>query len=210
MKLRNRKLLYTFILLGLFILLSADKIVILRQGGAVTYFSLLSLWLVTYFFGFKHGLICSVLFGFARLGVDYLTGEHINYDLVAILLEYPLGYGVFCLGGLLKGPGTDKSGKTDAENVGYVEEPFKLKMGFVIGVLGQFVLFVVSAVCFYERGRVGDFENLLYCMIYDGSYLLIEGIATVLLLCIPPVRETIYYLKYAATREDEDDTLLYF
>lgn len=210
MKLRNPKLLCTFIFLGLFLLLSAIKVVVLPQGGAVTYLSLLALWLVTYCFGFKYGLVCSVLFGFARLGVNYLTAEYINYHPMAILLEYPLGYGIFCLGGLLREPGTEKNGSPAIEPVGPVAEPFKLKMGYVIGLLGQFVLYVVSAVCFYPLDRVGFLDNLLFCMIYDGSYLAIEGIITVLVLCIPPVYESIYYLKYVVTRENEDDTLLYF
>lgn len=207
MKLRNRKLLCTFIFLGLFTLLSAVKVVVLPQGGSVTYLSLLFLWLVTYFFGFKYGLICSVLFGFARLGVNYLTDEYINSQLMAIILEYPLGCGIFCLGGLLKEPGE----KQDSSLAGGAKaEPFKLKVGYIIGILGQFVLYVVSAVCFYPPDREGFLDNLFFCILYDGSYLAIEGIITVLFLCIPPVYETIYYLKYVATHEDEDDTLLYF
>lgn len=207
MKLWNRKLLCFFILLGLFILLSAVKIVVLPQGGSVTYLSLLFLWLVTYFFGFKHGLVCSVLFGFARLGVNYMTAEYINWQPMAIMLEYPLGCGIFCLGGLLKEPGAEQGGSLIR---GTKADLFKLRMGYVIGILGQFVLYVVSAVCFYPLDREGFLNNLLFCILYDGSYLAIEGIITVLTLFIPPVYETINYLKYVVTHEDEDETLLYF
>lgn len=210
MKLRSRKLLCTFILLGLFALLSSIKIVVLPQGGAVTCFSLLFLWLVTYFFGFKYGLVCSVLFGCARLGVNCLTNEYVNRQTMAILLEYPLGYGVFCLGGLLREPGKKEKNISVTGRTGPVEEPFKLRMGFVTGILGQFVFFVVSAVCFYPPDRAGFLDNLWFCMIYDGSYLALEGSITFLLLCIPPVCEAIYYLKYVVTYEQEDDTLLYF
>lgn len=211
MKLWSRKLLGTFVLFGLFLMLSTVKVIVLPQGGAMTYLSLLFLWLVTYFFGFKFGLVCSVLFGLARLGVDYKTGEYINFlHPMAILLEYPLGYGVFCLGGLLKEPRKKKNDNYAAEHVGYEKEPFKLKVGYVIGVLGQFVFFVVSAVCFYQQEQEGFLRNLLFCMLYDGSYLAMEGIVTVLVLCAPPVHDSIYYLKYVMTRENEDETLLYF
>ena len=191
----------------LFVLLSAIKVVVLPEGGSVTYLSLLFLWLVTYFFGFKYGLVCSLLFGCAKLGVNYLTHEHIEWSLMAIILEYPLGCGIFSLGGLLKEPGA-KQGSSLVR--GAKAEPFKLKMGYVIGLLGQFVLYVISAVCFYPPDREGVLNNLLFCMLYDGSYLAIEGIITVLVLCIPPVYESIYYLKYVVTHEDEDETLLYF
>lgn len=197
----------TFILLGLFALLSAVKVVVLPQGGSVTYLSLLFLWLATYFFGFKYGLVCSVLFGFARLGVNYLTVEHINWQPMAILLEYPLGCGIFCLGGLLKEPGTEQGINLVR---GTKEDLFKLRMGYVIGIFCQFVLYIVSAVCFYPPDREGFFDNLLFCVLYDGSYLAIEGVITILVLFIPPIYETINYLKYVVTHEDEDETLLYF
>lgn len=205
MKLWNKRWLWTLIFLGLFIFLSAIKIVVLPQGGAITYLSLLFLWLVTYFFGFSYGLVWSLLFGLAKLGITYLTGEYINYHPIALLLEYPLGCGVFCLGGLLKEPAHKSEG---AQNFfGGQMEPFKLKMGYVVGIFGQFLLYTISAVCFYPPDREGFFNNLVYCMAYDGSYLLLEGIMTVLFLCVPPVYEAIYYLKYIATHEEEDDTL---
>lgn len=207
MKSWKRKLLCILILFGLFTLLSAVKIVVLPQGGSVTYLSLLFLWLVTYFFGFKYGLIYSVLFGFAKLGVNCLTAESINWQPMAIILEYPLGCGIFCLGGLLKETGVEQGSSLIR---GSEKDLFKLRVGYVIGILGQFVLYVVSAVCFYPPDREGVLNNLLFCILYDGSYLAIEGVITVLVLFVPPVYETINYLKYVVTHEDEDETLLYF
>lgn len=207
MKLLHRRWVWTLIFLALFVILSSIKLVVLPQGGSVTYFGLLSVWLVTYFFGFRYGLIWSVLFGFARLGVNYLTGEFINYHPLALLLEYPLGFGVFALGGLLKEP---RHGNAPGSLTGIKQEPFKLKAGYAIGVFGQFVLFVLSAVCFYPPDREGFFNNLLFCMLYDGSYLMVEGVITFLFLCIPPVHEAIYYLKYLASYQEEDDTLISF
>ncbi len=211
----NRRWIWTLIFLVLFTILSAIKVVVLPQGGAVTYFSLLAVWLVTYFFGFRYGLLWSVLFGFVRLGVNYCTGEFINYAPMALLLEYPLGYGVFALGGLLKEPGNRQdrgAGTRQEQGAGtrIVEEPFKLKAGYVLGVWGQFVLFVISAVCFYPPDKEGFLNNLLFCILYDGSYLLLEGAVTFLFLCIPPVQEAVYYLKHIATNKKTDEALLHF
>ncbi len=210
MKVWNKKWLWILIFWAFFVLLSAVKVVTLPQGGSVTYLSLLFLWLVTFFFGFRYGLIFSVLFGFSKLGINYLTQEYINYHPMAILLEYPLGCGVFCLGGLLKEP-EGKGSQSISSFGGEIKmEPFKLKMGYVVGVFGQFVLYVISAVCFYPPDRNGFIKNLLFCMIYDASYLILEGVITVLLLCVPPVYEAVFYLKHVATHEEEDDTLDYF
>lgn len=204
MKFWKRRLIATLILLGLFVLASFIKVVTLDEGGAVTCLSLLFLWLVTFFFGFKYGLVCSVLFGLARLGVDFLSPETVNDKLFSILLEYPLGYGVFCLGGLLKEPkreGYSGFGKVSKEAL------FKLRMGYVIGLFGQWVLFVVSAARFYDPGREGTINNLLFCMIYDGSYLLVEGGVTFLALCVPQMGEALLYLKDIIIPGEEDDTL---
>ena len=222
MKLRSKKLLCTFILLVLFSGLSAVKVIVLPEGGSITYFSLLFLWLVTYFFGFRYGLVVgAVIFAAARLGVNYLTGEHINWHPMAIILEYVLGCGVFCLGGILeKTEGFLKKLRDFLEKLGVeqnsglargdIAESIKLKLGYVIGIFGQFILYVISAVCFYTPDREGFLDNLIFCIIYDGSYLAIEGIFTLLLLFIPPVCEIIYNLKYVVTHEYEDETLLYF
>lgn len=43
-------------------------------------------------------------------------------------------------------------------------------------------------------------------MSYDMSYLLIEALFTVLLLCIPAVLDAIYYLKFVATTPKTDPT----
>lgn len=223
MRLRKKKLLCTFILLVLFSGLSAVKVFMLPDGGSITYFSLLFLWLVTYFFGFKYGFVVgATIFAAARLGVDYLKSESINWEEpMAIILEYVLGYGVFCLGGLLEkmegflkkiGDFLEKLGvEPDSSLVrGDKTEPIKLKLGYVIGVFGQFILYVISAVCFYSWDQRGFLDNLRFCILYDGSYLAIEGIFTLLLLFFPPVCEIIYNLKYAVTHEYEDETLLYF
>ena len=227
MRLWKKKLLCTFILLALFSGLSAVKVFMLPDGGSVTYFSFLFLWLVTYFFGFKYGFVVgATIFAAARLGVDHLAGESIKWESMVIILEYVLGCGAFCLGGLLeKMEGFMKKLSAFLEKLGVEPdsslvrgdktEPIKLKLGYAIGILGLFILYVISAVCFYEWGPRGFsdnliLDNLIYCIIYDASYLAIEGIFTVLLLCIPSVCEIIYNLKDAVTHEKEDETLLYF
>ena len=80
-------------------------------------------------------------------------------------------------------------------------------MGYVIGVAAMLGCYVISAELFYPTYREGFWNNLIYNIIYDSSYLLIEGFFSVLLLCIPQVTQAIYYVKYVATHIDEDDTL---
>lgn len=202
----NNKPFWCILIFGLAVLCSSIKVLVLPQGGSLTYFGLLILWLMTFIYGPRYGLIASVIFGFVRLGITYLTGEYINPNIWSIILEYPVAHGLFCLGGFLSEPGK-KTDLTIAENESIQVEPYKLRMGYVIGVAAMLVCYVISAELFYPPYREGFWNNLIYNIIYDSSYLLIEGFFSVLLLCIPQVTQAIYYVKYVATHIDEDDTL---
>ena len=204
--------LWTAILLVIATLLSIAKPVVLPDGGAVTYFSLLFLWLITFFFGPKHGLAVGIVFGFLKLWVTYATGEFVNFAPGALVLEYPLACGLFALGGLVREPDRDPYGAAAASDAGRIitREPVKLRCGYLVGVLAMGVCYVVSAVLFYPPDVEGFIGNLLYCIMYDFSYLIIEAALTMLVLCIPPVTRAIYYLKHVATTHRGDPTLVSF
>lgn len=193
----GNRALWTAILFACATLLSFAKPVVLHDGGALTFFSLLFLWLVTYFFGPRHGAAVGVLFGLVKLGVTYVTGEAVNFAPGALLLEYPLACAAFALGGLLP----RRDGKGGA---------FNLRAGYVVGVLAMGVCYVVSAVLFYPPDRVGFLNNLLFCIAYDMSYLAIEAAMTLVLLAFPQVVDAIEYLRHVATHKRQDPTLLTF
>ena len=53
----NNENLWCIVLLALATVLSFFPILVLEDGGSWTFFSLLPLWLITYFFGFRTGLV---------------------------------------------------------------------------------------------------------------------------------------------------------
>ena len=140
------------------------------------------------------------------MGITHLTGEYINPNIWSILLEYPIAHGVFCLGGFLQERG-QKNDYTIVDHERIQAEPYKLRLGYVIGVAAMLACYVISAELFYPPYRDGFFSNLFYNIVYDSSYLLIEGSFSLLLLCVPKVADAIYYIKHVATHIDEDDTL---
>lgn len=200
-RLRGNRLFWTAVLLLIATVLSAVKPLVLPDGGAVTSFSLLFLWLVTFFYGPRYGFWAGVLFGFLKLGVTYLTGEFINYNVGALLLEYPLGCGAVALGGVLL-----NRRNVQREEDGVLRDSFGLRAGYVLGVFSLGACYIVSANLFYPPDRVGFWANLLFSVTYDMSYLLIEAVLTLLLLCIPMVLDAIYYLKFVATTPKTDPT----
>ncbi len=217
----NRRYLWTAILWAIFFLLSMAKVVVLPQGGALTYFSLLALWLAFFFLdtpGRKHpfleNLIVALLFGGARFLATWLTGEYIQMNLICILLEYPAACGIFCLGQRVREPKEPLLPQFKHRN--YVlgetirEEPWGLRGGYLVGVLGMFAFYVISAMIFYDWEYPTFFGNLAYSMLYDGSYLSIEAGMTLIVLAVPQVANAFYYIKFISSHEKPDPTLISF
>ncbi len=203
--LRGNRLFWTAVLLAIATLLSAIKPVELPDGGAVTYFSLLFLWLVTFFYGPRYGLAAGAVFGILRLAVTYFTGEHINYAPGALVLEYPVAFGALALGGLA----LDRRGAS-CELDGVVRDSFGLRVGYLVGLVCLGACYVLAANLFYPPDRDGLLANLLFTIAYDMSYLGIEAALTMLLLCIPAVCDAIYYVRFLATTPKSDPTLRSF
>ena len=217
----NRRYLWTAILGVVFFLLSMAKVVVLPQGGALTYFSMLALWLAFFFLdtpGRKHpfleNLIVALIFGGLRFLATWLTGEYIEMHPVCILLEYPVACGAFALGQLVREPKEPLIPRLRRGQ--YVlgepipDEPWSLRGGYLVGVFCMFVIYVISAMLFYDWEYPTFFGNLAYSMLYDGSYLGIEAGVSLIVLAVPQVANAFYYLKYISCHEKPDPTLISF
>lgn len=114
----NNEGLWCVILLALATLLSFFPILVLKDGGSWTFFSLLPLWLITYFFGFRTGLIGSFMFSICKLIATFVSEFMMNGSFAdpnsaemardsfikgptVFILEYLIACTGFCLGGLL-------------------------------------------------------------------------------------------------------------
>ena len=86
-------------------LLGFFPVLILKNGGSWTFFSLLALWLITYFFGPVKGLAWSVIFGICKFWVCVVTEDGtwaaVNNEPMIFVVDYLIACGGFCIGGLL-------------------------------------------------------------------------------------------------------------
>lgn len=201
----GNRVFWTAILMAIAAVLSAIKPVVLSDGGAVTSCSLLFLWLITFFYGPRYGVLAGVLFGAIKFFITFATGEFINYEIGAVILEYPVACGAVALGGLV----LNRIGVSRGRG-GIVRDGFGLRFGYLIGVVAMGVCYVVSAILYYPPDREGFWANLLFATAYDMSYLLVEAAITLLLLCVPIVTDAIYYLRHVATSKRRDPTLTSF
>lgn len=178
----NRKWIWFLLLLGVATILSYLKPVQLKEGGDVTYLSMLVIYLVGYFYGGKMGILAAFLFGGLKYFLDYPLIVNIPE-----LWDYILGYGLLGFGGF------------------FAKGERGLQKGFLVAVLLRYIESVWNCVYFYYMYEETVAVNIRYGLVYCGGYIGLETFITLLILCIPQVKEAINYLKYVATHDYEMD-----
>jgi thiamine transporter len=148
--------------------LSAIPLFHLPQGGTVTLCSTMFLVVVSYWFGVSTGVLCGFVFGLLQMIFSASLVHPIQ-----ILLDYPLSYAAFGLGGLFAGK---KHG---------------LQIGYVVGCLGRFAANFASGVIFYSDYAPEGQSAVLYSAVYNATYVGIEMVMTIIVLSLPPVQNAI-------------------
>ena len=206
----NNKVFWTIIIMFIALFLSAFRVLDFPEGGSITFMGLFVLWLYTFFYGWKAGAVFSIVFGVLRYFVGECTGESLfigvpeKYKMLVFVLEFPVAYGVFFAGGLFAKKAKEK---TD-ESIFQIEENNRdLICGYLFGIFLQYLVYVITAIVFYDSNGRGVVENVWYCARYDAFALIFEAFLTCLVLLIPEVRKGIFYLKFIATHEEEENNL---
>ena len=142
------------------------------QGGSITPLSMLVVVLVGYFFGPRQGIMAGMAFGL----LDLLIAPYAMTP-IQILLDYPFAFGALGLAGLFR---NRKKGLT---------------IGYVVGVSGRFLCVFISGIVFWGIYAPEGTNVFIYSTVYNGTYLLVEGILTLLVIQIPAVKNLIERLK---------------
>ena len=142
-------------------------------GGSVTLFSILPIVLAGYFFNVRIGLIVGMAVGFLNL----LLNPYIVHP-IQLLLDYPLAFGALGLGGILK-----KRGEYSIIGVLW------------ISILARYFCAFLSGVVFFGAYASKGFNPVTWSLVYNASYLSVEGIMTTVLLFVPIIRHTLARLK---------------
>ena len=142
------------------------------QGGSITPLSMLVIVLVGYFFGPRQGIMAGMAFGL----LDLLIAPYAMTP-IQILLDYPFAFGALGLAGLFR---NKKKGLT---------------IGYTVGVFGRFVCVFISGVVFWGIYAPEGSNVFVYSAVYNGTYLLAEGIITIIVLQIPAVKNLFDRLK---------------
>ncbi|MEM2228115.1 MAG: energy-coupled thiamine transporter ThiT [Candidatus Bathyarchaeia archaeon] len=144
------------VLVALSSVLHLIRIYTLPQGGSITAGSMIPIFLLALRRGIKIGVLSGLAFG-----LIVLIEEPFIYHPVQVILDYPIAFGALGLAGFFK------------------KRPL---IGVSIGIIGRFISHFISGIVFFASFAPEGMNPALYSAIYNGSYLIVEFIITVIII----------------------------
>ena len=174
-----KQLAYCAMAVALAYVTSFIKVFKLPYGGSVTLLSMLFIVLVAHWYGVKTG----ILVGFAY-GILQFLQEPYFLTLFQVCCDYVLAFAALGLAGLFRG------GKKNS-----------LLIGYIVAVLARGVFHTLGGYLYWMDYMPENFPQslrTLYPIIYNYSYLLAEGIITVIVIKIPAVASALERISKSA------------
>ncbi|MDD2493652.1 MAG: energy-coupled thiamine transporter ThiT [Tissierellia bacterium] len=135
------------------------------QGGSITAFGMLSLFLISYLFGPRQGILAGMAYGL----LDLIVNPSVVHP-IQLFMDYPLGFGAIGIGGILR------------------NQDYGIIKGYLLGVIGRYIVVVLSGIIFWGMYAAEGFNAVTWSLFYNMTYMLPEAIITVAILFIPQVR----------------------
>ena len=166
----TRRLTETAIMIALATALSYITIYKLPMGGSITLFSQVPIVIIGYRYGVKWGAVTGVIHGILQMLLQGLGNfayvKGIGAYLILIFADYVCAFGVLGIGGALF--------KKAIKN-----QTAALALGAFVASLLRFICHFVSGVTIWGDYADGWQSVWAYSLSYNGSYMLVEAIITV-------------------------------
>lgn len=178
-KFSTKQLVFSAMAMALGMVTSMIKVVDMPMGGSVTLFSMLFICLIGYWYGPKGGLMTAIAYGFLQLIVDpYII------SIPQMLTDYIFAFGALGLSGV------------------FSKSKHGLIKGYIIGVLGRYFFAFLSGMIFFGSYASGyGMSAPVYSLVYNGAYLGLEAVITLVVIALPPVNKGLAKVK--AMTQDE-------
>lgn len=169
-----RKLVFCSISLCLaFVTGTFCKLFSMPMGGSVTLLSMFFITVTGYWFGLKFSLPTGIAYGLLQL----ITGGYV-ISIPQLLCDFIFAYGALGLSGF------------------FHNKKYGLLLGYLTGITGRFMFSFLSGFLFFGMyGNDYGMSAVLYSFLYNAGYIYGEGVLTVILLVLPPVRDTLAKIK---------------
>lgn len=177
-KFSTKQLVFSAMAMALAMVTSMIKVVDMPMGGSVTLFSMLFICLIGYWYGLRGGLMTAIAYGFLQLIVDpYII------SVPQMLTDYIFAFGALGLSGM------------------FAKSKQGLIKGYIVGVLGRYFFTFLSGMIFFGSYASGyNMSAPVYSLVYNGAYLGLEAVITLVILALPPVNKGFSKVK-AMTQE---------
>ena len=175
-----KKLTFCAISIALSFVLSYVKIIHMPYGGSVTLFSMFFIC----YAGYVYGLGTGIAVGFTY-GILQFIQSPTFVNIWQLCCDYLLAF--TCLG--LAG--------------GFRDHKYGLIKGYLFGIIMRGVFHSIGGYMFWMEYMPDNFPKSLtaiYPIVYNYSYILIEGLLTIIVMNIPPVKKAIESIAYNARR----------
>lgn len=180
-KLSSKQLAFSAMAMALAVVTSMIKLFELPMGGSVTLLSMLFVVLIGYWFGPRAGLMTAIAYGFLQLILE----PYIIHPM-QMLVDYIFAFGALGLSGI------------------FANKKHGLLIGYWVAVAGRFVFAFLSGMIFFGSAAADYNMSIpVYSAVYNGSYLLAEGIITTVVICIPPVNKALARVKNMALAQQK-------
>ena len=177
-QMQTKQLVYCSAAMALAVVTSFIKVASLPFGGSITLFSMMFICLIGYIYGARTGLITGLAYGILQFIV-----EPYIYAPLQVLLDYPLAFAGLGLAGLFS---KSKNG---------------LVKGYLLGILVRGLFHVIGGYLYWMDYMPENFPQqlaMLYPIVYNYSYILAEGVLTLIVISLPPVKKGLAQIKALA------------
>lgn len=179
-KLSTKELVFCAMAMALAFVTSYMKVFTLPYGGSVTLFSMLFIVLIGNWYGVKVGIMTGLAYGILQF-----IQEPYVLSFFQVCCDYVLAFAALGLSGV------------------FFKSKNGLIKGYLLGILVRGAFHALGGYLYWMDYMPETFPKALtalYPIIYNYSYILAEGIITVIVLSLPPVKKALDIVKDTAVK----------
>ena len=179
----TKQLVFSAVMLALGFATSYVQLIKMPWGGSVTLFSMLFITLIGYWYGPKIGLTCALAYGimqFLQGGGTYILSP------MQACLDYFFAFAALGVSGF------------------FYKKKNGLVIGYIVAILARGLFHTIGGYIYWMDYMPESFPSSLaaiYPICYNYAYILLEGVVTVIILMLPPVKKAMSYAKRVATEQ---------
>lgn len=177
-RMSTKQLVFCAAALALAYLTSYIKLFEMPWGGSVTLFSMLFVVLIGNWYGPKTGLLVGLAYGI----IQFIQEPYV-LSFFQVCCDYILAFAALGVAGF------------------FARSKYGLVKGYIIAVIARGVFHALGGYLYWMDYMPDNFPKALaslYPILYNYSYLLVEGVITVIIISIPAVSKALARVKQMA------------